>query len=153
MKRFQFPFEALARLRRRRREACELVHAQARLARDREATHLELLRQQWQEAEADCREALPRQGALDPSDAAMSRAYLDMLDRRIKASGRALAQADQLLEARRQELLEAARAEKAVERLRDRRRAAWQTAAHREEQAFLDEVGLGRRARAGEEAP
>lgn len=142
MKRFRFPFEALERLRRRRREACEVALAQARAAREREAARLSALAIEREEAEAHWREVMPAQGPLDVREIASRRAYLGILGQRIALATRALEIADREVSARRQAVLEASRAEKAVERLRERRRTAWLAAGEREEQVFVDEVGL-----------
>jgi flagellar export protein FliJ len=142
MKRFLFPFEALERLRRRRREACELALAQARVAREREAARLSALALERDEAEAHWREAMPARGPLDVREIASRRAYLGILGQRIAVTTRALETSDREVAARRKAVLEASRAEKAVTRLRERRRTAWLAAGAREEQAFVDEVGL-----------
>ena len=142
MKRFRFPFEALERLRRRRREACEVALAQARAARDREAARRAALAIEREAAEADWREAMPSRGLLDVREIASRRAYLGILGQRIALATRALALADREVATRRQAVLEASRAEKAVARLRERRRTAWLAEGAREEQAFVDEVGL-----------
>lgn len=142
MKRFHFPFETLERLRRRRREACEIALSQALAVREREEARLSALAREREEAEADWREALPSRGHLDVREIASRRAYLGVLGQRIALATRALALADREVAVRRQAVLEASRAEKAVERLRERRRAAWQAGGDREEQAFVDEVGL-----------
>ena len=142
MKRFRFPFEALELLRRRLRESCELALAQARARRDRTASEIHRLTEEFGEAQEDWRSSLSARGLLDIAETASRRAYVGILLRRIEFARRALTKAEEETEAKRKALLEAARSEKVMERLRARRREEWAAGAAREEQAFLDEAGL-----------
>ena len=147
MKRFGFPLETLQKLRRRRRESCELAFSSARMRRDRQAADLGEVERLRREAEEDWRRALPERGPVDVDDLRARRAWVSALDRRRADLTHALARAEQACEARRLELLEAARAEKVLERLRERRHEAWSLDASREEQAAFDEAGLAGRGR------
>lgn len=152
MKRFIFRLEGLELLRRRRREACELGFAQSRARRDRQAEAVAVLALEQEKAQIDWRAALPASGPLDLRELGARRAYLAILVRRIALAERGLVQADREVAGARQTLLEASRHEKAVVRLRERRKASWTEAEGREEQAFLDEVALTGRAAAGSRA-
>lgn len=142
MKRFSFPFEALGRLRRRRREACELALAERRAARARQLEARSALAEAREEAEADWQAVLSVPGRLDVAAAASRRAYLGVLSARIEDLEAAIAHTNREIEERRLALVEASRAEKVVERLKERRREAWARASDREESSFLGDMAL-----------
>ena len=149
MKRFAFQFEALGRLRRRRREACELALSESRARRARLLEERASLGLSMQEAEAAWRGVLAVSGTLDVLEAASRRAYVGVLSERIAELGIAMARIDREIEERRLALVEASRAEKVVEKLQDRRREEWRKASDREEAAFLSDMALVPFQRAG----
>lgn len=142
MKRFQFPFETLQTLRRRQREQGEQALAKALAERAREAARLEQFVREKAEADEAWRKALPARGPVNAGLAASRKGYAVAVTQRMAQSVQALAHCDQTVAARRGELLAAWRREQVVLKLRDWRHAEWAVAAGREEQAFLDEVGL-----------
>ena len=142
MKRFRFPFETLQRLRRRQREQGEQALGKALAERAREAGRLAQLVREKAEADEAWRKALPVRGPVDANLATSRKGYAAAVTQRMAQSAQALANSDQAVAARRGELLAAWRREQVVLKLRERRQAEWATAAGREEQAFLDEVGL-----------
>lgn len=151
MRRFRFPFDSLERLRRRSRESCEQALAEANAQRDREQARLREAALEKLRAEAAWKKALPALGTLDIAEAARRQSYAHAAGLTVARAGQDLARAEEALASRRALLLEAWRKEQAVLRLKERRRQEWAYAADREEQAFLDEVGLRVRP-AGEEA-
>lgn len=142
MRRFRFPFETLQKLRRRQREQDEQALGRALAERAREAGRLAQLAEEKAEADEAWRKALPVRGPVDAGLAASRKGYAAVVTQRMGQSAQALASADQAVAARRGELLAAWRREQVVLKLRERQQAEWAVVAGREEQAFLDEVGL-----------
>lgn len=145
---FRFRLQTVLDLARRERDQ----HAQVLADKQRTLVAAEgHLAANLQEQEERRQELLAaRQGALDPASLAMGQHYLGLLFGQEQERRGMVAEAAEVVEAARTELMAHARKVQVLERLAERARAAYIKEEDRKEAAFLDELATLRHARHGE---
>ncbi len=137
--RFQAVLTARTNAEELRRKA--LVEAERGLAACREA--LRECRRRRRHGFLELEEA--RRSAFHAAEIPLHLAYLERLEKELRECAQALAAAEQKVQRCRRELLEAMKARRMLEKLRDKDRAAYEAGLAAAERKFLDEVA-GRRA-------
>ena len=140
MKKFKYPLEAVLRLRREQEEERKrrLAEAQRKVAEQKE----ELEKLFYQEsAETEAQRRLRQAGVIDLAQVRARLLFVRSVTGKIKDGFNVLQDRVADEGARRHELVKAAQARRALERLRERRLEEWKYAAGREERKALDEIG------------
>ena len=139
MRRFSFRFQRLLELKESVEEARRIALGEVVAVLNREREYLEGLEQtraRYREAAA----ALPAD-RLDASLLALNSVYLLRLQREIGEQGEQIARVEELVEEKRQELVEARKERRVYEILKDRAREAHRRERNRQERLVLDQVG------------
>ncbi|MDR5704205.1 MAG: flagellar FliJ family protein [Armatimonadota bacterium] len=140
MKRFQFPLQTLLDVRSRREELCAQRLAEAqRLVREQERLVQEL-RTIFAEGRLALRRALEEGAGVE--EILLHLEHIQRLEVHLARAEACLLELKAKEEETRKEFLEARRARRVVERLRERRWASYLQEVHREEGKFLDEVAI-----------
>lgn len=138
MNRFQFRLESVLRVRAAEEEARKRAFGAARQEAQREENLLDEIRREIEDHDriAEDRESRP----LNARDLAMHHGYSRQLERKREWQQSRLKRAEEMLDTRRNELIEATRRKKTLDQLRERAFREHAQAENREEQAILDEL-------------
>lgn len=141
MPKFTFSLEGVLRQRVLVEREKQRVVAERQAIVAKLTAELRRMDQQLQSATAEVRQNR-LVGRLDLSYLAAHRRYSIAMQRRAMDLARRIASAQVLVEQAQGELVEAARARKAIEKLREKREAEWRADLQRREAAQLDEIGM-----------
>jgi flagellar protein FliJ len=150
MRRFNFPLSTLLQVRKYKRDECEFKLGEIESQR----RDVEQQRKQLNHEIGDTYSYLREKKSgreVDMNMALRYHNYLRLLNAQTKASDLHMDKLNGKREGAVKELVEANREVRLLERLKEKRREEWKTEVEREEQQFLDEVGVGgyRRQRGG----
>jgi flagellar FliJ protein len=140
-----FRLEPVLRVRKHRED-----HAQIELAKSRallEKAQQELARTEETRSRVEAKLQRKLCSSVTVSDVLIFQRYLDRLLQEVETGQKKVAEAREALEQRRLELTEKMKDRKVIDRLKENRDAAEQSAANRHEQAFINEVAVNRFAR------
>ncbi len=140
MRRFVFSLQKVLDYRQRLEEQAirHFAEAQRRLQAE------QLLLAQLIQTRQDCLMRSERRHRLPIPMLEVEQTYLSALEERIEQQVQRVAEAEEALEARRQELVEAQRERKALERLREKHYEQWRQELLRSEQKALDDLATVR---------
>ncbi len=138
MNRFRFRLESVLRVRGAEEEARKRAFGAARQEAQREENLLNEIHREIEEHDriTEDREKMP----LNARDMAMHHGYSRQLERERELQQSRLKRAEEMLDTRRNELIEATRRKKTLDHLRERALQEHAQAENKEEQAILDEL-------------
>jgi len=143
VRKFEFSLQTALDLRRQEEEAAQQRLAEAQRVADGIRAHLRDTQARYREAIAAVREDITARGAaVEMAQIGYSEDYLTQLRQLIELYRQRLAQANEVCEQRRQEVITAAQRRKTLERLRERREREHRRAELRREHRLLDEVAV-----------
>ncbi|MGC8782900.1 MAG: flagellar export protein FliJ [Armatimonadota bacterium] len=143
MRRFEFSLQKVLDYRQRREEQAvrAFTQAQAQLLHEQAVLHKLVVERE------ECLRRSHRQQRLTVELLDVEQTYLSALEERIEAQRERVAEAEKVLEEKRQALTQAQRERKALERLREKHYEQWRQEILRIEQKALDELATARSVR------
>ena len=143
MRRFEFSLQKVLDYRQRREEQAisAFAEAQAKLMHEQAVLRKLLIDRE------ECLRRSPRHQHLEVEMLDVEQTYLSALEGRIEAQRERVAEAEKVLEEKRQALMQAQRERKALERLREKHHEQWRQEMLRIEQKALDELATARSVR------
>ncbi len=143
MRRFEFSLQKVLDYRQRREEQAisAFAEAQAKLMHEQAVLRKLLIDRE------ECLRRSPRHQHLEVEMLGVEQTYLSALEGRIEAQRERVAEAEKVLEEKRQALMQAQRERKALERLREKHHEQWRQEMLRIEQKALDDLATARSVR------
>jgi flagellar protein FliJ len=147
MKQFKFTLQPVLEHRERIEDEKEQIVATRRRAHDEARAELERLNNEFRKHEGDLR---THHRELKTEELRLHYAHLQYLDRVIDAQIRTVAERQAALERARRDLIAASKERKVVDKLKERRKAAFIAEELRQEQIELDDTNARRHGRGGD---